>query len=54
MENLSCHSNETTCPTAIKNIIYVEDTNTNIYAKFQLQPPYDFLEEEFWIFFLKI
>ena len=45
--------NETTCATAIKNIIYVEDNNTNIYAKFQRHPPYDFLEEDFWIFFSK-
>ena len=25
----------------------------NIYAKFQLHPPYGFLEEDFWIFFSK-
>ena len=36
-----------------KNIIYVEDNNTNIYAKFQLHPPYDFWEVDFWIFFSK-
>ena len=45
--------NETTCARAIKNIIYVEDNNTNIYAKFQRHPPYDFWEEDFWIFFSK-
>ena len=33
------------------NKIYVEDNNTNIYAKFQLHQPYDFWEEDFWIFF---
>ena len=33
--------------------VYVENNNTNIYAKFQLHPPYDFWEEDFWIFFLK-
>ena len=38
----------------MKNTIYVEDNNSNIYAKFQLHPHYDFLEEDFWIFFLKI
>ena len=38
METLSCHSNETMCATAIKNIIYIEAKNTNIYAKFQLHP----------------
>ena len=37
-----------------KNTIYVEDNNTNIYAKFQLHPPYDFWEEDFGIFFSKI
>ena len=36
-----------------KNTSYVEDNNTNIYAKFQLHPPYDFWEEDFWIFFRK-
>ena len=34
-----------------KNTIYVEANNTNIYAKFQLHPPYGFWEEDFWIFF---
>ena len=38
--------------TAIKNLIYVEDNNTNIYAKFQLHPPYDFWEEDTWIYFI--
>ena len=51
METWSCHSNDTVCATAIKNTIYVEDNNTNIYAKFQLHPPYDFWEEEFWLIF---
>ena len=41
------------CATAIKNTIYVEDNNTNIYARFQLQTTYDFWEEDFWIFFWK-
>ena len=38
----------------MKNIIYVEDNNTNINAKFQFHPPYDFWEEDFWIIFSKI
>ena len=46
METLSCHSNETTCATAIKNILYVEDDNTNIYAKFRLHFPYKFFEKK--------
>ena len=37
-----------------KTTIYVEDNNTNIYAKFQLHPPYDSWEEDFLIFFSKI
>ena len=38
----------------IKNIIYVEANVMNMYAKFQLHPPYGFWEEDFWIFFQKI
>ena len=38
METLSCHSNETTWATTIKNIIYVETNVMNMYAKFQLHP----------------
>ena len=36
METVSCHSNETTWATTIKNIIYVETNVMNKYAKFQL------------------
>ena len=42
METLSCHSNESTLATTIKNTIYVEANVMNIYAKFQLHPPYGF------------
>ena len=42
METLSCHSNESTWATIIKNTIYVEANVVNIYAKFQLHPPYGF------------
>ena len=42
METLSCHSNESTLATTIKNIIYIEANVINIYAKFQLYPPYGF------------
>ena len=38
----------------IKNIIYVEANVMNIYAKFQLHPPYGFWEEDFLIFFSEI
>ena len=53
METLSCHSNESTWATTIKNIIYVEANIMNMYAKFQLHPPYDFWGEDSWIFFQK-
>ena len=44
---LSCHSNGTTWATTIKNIIYVETNVMNMYAKFQLHPPYGFRGEDF-------
>ena len=53
METLSCHSNESTWAMTIKNIIYVEANVTNMYAKFQLHPPYGFWGEDFLIFFRK-
>ena len=46
METLSRHSKESTWATTIKNVIYVEANVMNIYAKFQLQPPYGFREED--------
>ena len=36
----------------IENTIQVEANVMNMYAKFQLQSPYDFWED-FWIFFRK-
>ena len=43
METLSCHSNETTWAMTIKKkTIYVETNVLNMYAKFQLHPPYGF------------
>ena len=42
MKTLSCHSNETTWATTIKNKIYVETDVMNMYAMFQLHPPYGF------------
>ena len=47
MESLSCHSNESTWATTIKNTIYLEANVMNIYAKFQLHPSYGFLDEDF-------
>ena len=37
-----------------KKINFVEANVVNIYAKFQLHPPYGFWEEDFLIFFSKI
>ena len=36
-----------------KNIIFEEASVMNIYAKFQLHPPYGFWEEDFEYFFFK-
>ena len=49
METLSCHSNESTWATTIKNIIYLEANimNMNIYAKFQLHPSLWLLRRRF-------
>ena len=48
METLSCHSNETTWATTIKNTIYVEANVMNMYAKFQYDAPYSFWGEDFF------
>ena len=42
METLSCHSNQSSYPTEIKNITFVEGNVIGKYAKFRLHPPYDF------------
>ena len=42
METLSCHSNQSSYPTGMKNITFVEGNVLCKYAKFQLHPPYDF------------
>ena len=47
METISCHSNQSSSPTRIKNTIYVEANVLSMYAKFRLHPIYDFLEEDF-------
>ena len=47
IENLSCHSNQSSYPTGIKDISFVEGNVLCKYAKFQLHPPYGFSEEEF-------
>ena len=42
MEILSCHSNQSSYPTKIKNITFVEGNVLSKYAKFRLHPPYGF------------
>ena len=42
MENFSCHSNQSSYPTKIKNITFVEGNVLSKCAKFRLHPPYGF------------
>ena len=42
MGTLSCHSNQSSYPTEIKNITFVEGNVLSKYAKFRLHPPYGF------------
>ena len=42
MGTLSCHSNQSSYPTGIKNTTYVEANVLSMYAKFRLHPPYGF------------
>ena len=40
METISCHSNQSSYLTEIKNTNFVEANVLSMYAKFQLHPPY--------------
>ena len=42
MEIISCHSNQSSYLTGIKNITFVEGKVLSNYAKFRLHPLYDF------------
>ena len=42
MGTISCHSNQSSYPTGIKNTIYVEDNGLSMYAKYRLHPIYGF------------
>ena len=42
MGTISCHSNQSSYPTGIKNTTYVEANIRGMYAKFGLHPLYDF------------
>ena len=48
VETVSCHSNESTWATAIKNITFVEANVMNIYAMCQLHLPHGFWGDDFW------
>ena len=54
METLSCHSDQSSYPTKIKNITFVEGNVLSKYAKLWLHPLYGFRGEDFKIFFTKI
>ena len=47
MGTISCHSNQSSYPTGIKNTTFVEANVLSMYAKFQLHSPYGFREEDF-------
>ena len=42
MGTIGCHSNQSSYPTGIKNIIYVEANVLSMYVKFRLYPIYGF------------
>ena len=42
MGTISCHSNQNSYPTGIKDTTFVEANVLSMYAKFQLHPPYGF------------
>ena len=42
MGTISCHSNQSSYPTEIKNTTYVEANVLSMYAKFRLHPLYGF------------
>ena len=42
IETLSCHSNQSSYPTEIKKITFVDGNILSKYAKFELHPPYGF------------
>ena len=42
MGTISCHSNQSSYPTGIKNTTYVEANVLSMYAKFRLHPQYGF------------
>ena len=47
LKTLSCHSNQSSYLTEIKNINFVEGNVLSKYAKFLLHPPYCFLRRRF-------
>ena len=54
MGTVSCHSNQSSYLTGIKNTTFEEANVLSMYAKFQLHPTYDFWEEDFLTFLRKL
>ena len=42
MGTISCHSNQSSFPTGIKNTTSIEANVLSMYAKFRLHPPFSF------------
>ena len=42
MGSISCHSNQSSYPTGLKNTTFVDADVLSMYAKFHLHPPYGF------------
>ena len=53
MKTISCHSNQSSNPTGIKSINFVEGDVLRKYTKFQLHPPYGF-KKKIFEYFLEI
>ena len=54
MGTISCHSNQSSYPTGIKNTTYIEANVLSMYAKFRLHSPLWFLGRRFLNIFTKI
>ena len=54
MGTISCHSNQSSYPTGIKNTSYVEANVLSMFAKFRLHPPYGKSKKKILNIFTKI
>ena len=46
MGTISCHSNQSSYPTGMKNATYIEANVLSMFVKFWLHSPYGFWEEK--------